>query len=171
MTWRTHILGGTASLWILAAVPHGLDTIGLSVGAAMLGALVPDLDAPKSKLQSLTMGGIRPVAPLGWIVSALFPHRGPLHSLLGLYVFSMLISVPLVAVVGWQASVALSLGYASHLALDACTVRGVPVSWPSRRRYWLLPEALRIATSDEWEGVYAALLGVLTLILLIAQLA
>jgi inner membrane protein len=169
MTWRTHILGGTACLWVLAAVPHGLDAVGLSAGAAMLGALVPDLDAPKSKLQSISMGGIRPIAPLGWVVSALFPHRGPLHSLLGLYVFTMLVSLPLAAAVGWQASVALSLGYASHIALDACTVRGVPVCWPNRESYWLLPERLRITTGGDLEPLYTSLLGMLTVALLLGQ--
>jgi membrane-bound metal-dependent hydrolase YbcI (DUF457 family) len=42
MTYRTHILAGTATVWTLAALPHGMDLAGLSAGAAILGSLLPD---------------------------------------------------------------------------------------------------------------------------------
>ena len=46
MTWRTHVVGGLASLGLLAAVPAPLSVEALApvVLAAAFGSLLPDLD-------------------------------------------------------------------------------------------------------------------------------
>lgn len=172
MTYRTHVLGGTASVWVLATMPGGLDAIGLSCVFAVLGSLLPDLDAGSSKLQSLSVKGIRPFVPVGWLVRGIVGHRGPLHSWMALYAVTMLVSLPFGAYAGWQAATALSLGYASHLLLDMCTVTGLRVWWPfSLRTFWLPPKWLRVVTNGEWEGVYTMALGALTLGLLVSMLS
>ena len=170
MTYRTHILGGTASLWALAILPHGPDALGISCLVAGFGALLPDLDASSSKLQTLSISGIRPFMPVGWAVSQVFPHRSPLHSLAAVGVVTALLSTPLALWLGWQAGAALTLGYASHLLLDMCTVRGLMLLYPSRAPHWAVPPKLRIVTGGEWEHVYTATLGALTLILLMRRL-
>lgn len=51
MTWRTHLVGGIASLWLLHLLPGSLTTgsdasnLGLLALLAGLGALLPDLSS------------------------------------------------------------------------------------------------------------------------------
>jgi len=135
---------------------------------AALAALLPDLDAPRSKIRSLALGPFRPLDPLGDLLHGAWGHRGPLHSLLGLIVFGLICALPLALLWGWVYGAAALLGYASHLALDAMTRHGVPLlpargkdgRWDLRRRRHLLPRALRFVTGSAAEDVLqAALLG------------
>jgi membrane-bound metal-dependent hydrolase YbcI (DUF457 family) len=52
--------------------------------------------------------------------------------------------------------VALSLGYASHLAGDACTRTGIPLLYPRRTHYHLLPHRTRVVTGSEYEELFFA---------------
>lgn len=152
-------------------MPDGSSAIGLSCVCAALGALLPDLDANSSKLQAMGVKGIRPFVPVGYVVRGVVSHRGPMHSWAALYALTMLIGLPLGAYAGWQAAFALSLGYASHLLLDMCTVTGLRVWWPfSARTRWAVPKFLRVVTGQEWEGAYTMALGALTLGLLVSIL-
>jgi len=178
VTWRTHVLGGVASLWLLKALPEGigsgaaLNNAGALAMAAALGALLPDLDAPRSKVQSLSLwgGGIQPFVLPSLLLHRAFGHRGLLHSAAGLVLFTLLFALPLSLWLGWQPAVALSLGYASHLALDACTKSGIPAWYPDRRRRHLLPPALRLVTGSAAEDVVFALLLLPVLLLLLTNL-
>ena len=96
MTWPTHAAGGIAALWLLTIVPNAVtgqiitsQSIGPLAVLAAGAALLPDLDAPRSKVRSLALGPIRPLDPLGALVYAAWGHRGPLHSLPGLAVFGL----------------------------------------------------------------------------------
>ncbi|MGC4044838.1 MAG: metal-dependent hydrolase [Armatimonas sp.] len=170
MTYRTHLMGGIASLWVLAALPHGTDILALSCAAAGFGALLPDLDANASKLQSLSVKGIRPFVPVGAVIRQTYSHRGPLHSLVAVGAVALLGAIPLGICLGWQVGVALTFGYASHLMLDMCTRSGLPFFYPNPKTVWLLPKKLRITTGDEWEHLYTATLGILSLALLLSRL-
>ena len=64
---------------------------------------------------------------------------------------------------------ALWLGYASHLTLDACTKTGIP-KWPDAGRYWLLPPALRFVTGSEAEDRLFLVLGCLVIALCLLHL-
>lgn len=103
--------------------------IGGPVGAATgaLGALLPDVDHPKS------MAGRRAWL-LGGALRLVVSHRGVLHS--GL-VAALLVLAALVA--DQTAVLACAAGWVSHIALDMLNRAGVPLLWPSRRRYWILP--------------------------------
>jgi len=57
-------------------------------------------------------------------------QRGLLYSLVELDLFAAA-AIPLRLAVGWPSSLALMLGYASHLAADACTRSGIPFLYPS----------------------------------------
>lgn len=144
------------------------QNIGALAVIAALTALLPDLDAPRSKIRSLALGPFRPLDPLGDLLHGAWGHRGPLHSLLGLSVFGLLGALPPALLWGWVYGAAAFLGYASHLALDAMTLRGVPLlpargkdgRWGLRRRRHLLPRSLRFVTGSAAEDVLqAALLG------------
>ncbi len=154
------------------------QTIGpLSVLAAA-AALLPDLDAQRSKVRSLSLGPIKPLDPLGGLLYAAWGHRGPLHSLLGLAIFGLACALPLAVAWGWQYGTTLVLGYGSHLMLDAMTRHGVPLlptrgkggRWGLKRRRHLLPPALRFVTGSQAEDVLQAILFGLDLLLLLKHL-
>ena len=171
MLWRTHVLAGIGSLWLLQPLPGVLtkENLPLLIGLSALGALLPDLDAVEAKIKHLEVGGVQPFAPLASLMHQTFGHRGRLHSLLGLAVVTA-ISVPLGFWLCWQAPLALSLGYASHLLLDACTRTGIPLI-RSQERVHLLPKRLRFVTGSLAEEALLPLLAIAVVILLLTQLA
>lgn len=123
MTGKTHFAMGIFSGLILYQY-MGLDLNSAAlVGAAAIGALVPDLDSPAS-----TLGRLLPINPF----SAL-RHRGIMHSALMLILGAVLWyynQQPIWLVFGM-------VGYASHLLGDAITKQGIPFLFP-------LPFRLRI---------------------------
>ena len=153
-------------------------TVGSLAALAAGAALLPDLDASRSKIRSLAVGPIRPFDPLGALIYAALGHRGPLHSLPGLALFGLIAGLP--ALLGWGGTyaAALLLGFGSHLALDAMTRHGVPLlptrgrdgRWGFRHRYHLLPPRLRFVTGSSAEDVLQAVLFGLTLLLLLKNL-
>ncbi len=177
MTWRTHVLGGVSSLWLIALIPGatggsaGADNLGLLAAVAALGALLPDLDATDSKLRHLNLGaGVEPFVLPGRAMNRLLGHRGLLHSGWGIALFALLLALPLSLLMGWQPGVALLLGYTSHVALDACTKSGVPLFYPKRRRFWLLPPAFRVVTGGVAESALFVPLALAVLLLLLRTL-
>lgn len=176
MQWKTHILAGLASLWVLEFVPTGASAhiTPLAIGFATFGAMLPDLDAKESKIKSLAVAGVHPFALPAQAMSSSFGHRGFLHSASALLLV-VLLSLPTCLFYGWQPWAALALGYASHLAADACTRSGVPISYvpflnPTKRRYHLLPRSMRFATGSEAEAALLPLIALLVLMLLLRQL-
>jgi inner membrane protein len=174
MMGRSHALVGVGSLWLLAPIPGGLsgtgplEGIGLLAAVAAFGALLPDLDAARSKLSSWEVAGVRPLVPLAAIVHRAWGHRGPLHSLYGLVVAGC-VGGALIPLWGWRLAAALFLGYASHLAADACTRTGIPfLPWRSRR-YWLLPPNLRISTGSSAEDALLPFLALAALSVLLVH--
>ena len=155
--WRTHVTGGVAMLWLLAPLPQfaSTDTMVLACMAAGLGALMPDLDATNSKIRNLGSGGIYPFAPVAVHMNREYRHRGALHSPLGLLTFGMICLLLALYGAGLPAF-ALWLGYVSHLALDACTVSGIPFE-PLRKRLYLLPKRLRVVTNSPYEEIVFAI--------------
>jgi inner membrane protein len=81
-----------------------------------------------------------------------------------------------VTVAGWLAGwylgysdvgLSFGLGYLSHVALaDALTIAGVPLLWPWRKKFHLLPRPLRIRTG----GLVEQLIGLVLVCLLVAWL-
>lgn len=180
LTWPTHAAGGIAALWLLAACPGTLapETIGPLALIAAGAALIPDLDAPRSKARSLALGPFRPLDALGALIHAAWGHRGPLHSLLGLAAFGLLAALPLALRWGWVYGAAALLGYGSHLALDAMTRHGIPAllergrdgRWGFRRRRHLLPRAWLFSTGSAAEDALQAILLCASLALLILNM-
>ena len=173
MTWRTHALGGVASLWLLRPVIHEGDaaSFGLLAGLAALGALLPDLDANEAKIRHLNLvPGVEPFALPAVLLSRLLGHRGLLHSLLGWGIVALALGLPLALFVGVLPAVALLLGYASHIILDGSTKHGVPLLYPRKSRWHALPAALRVTTGSAAEDAFFVPLALLCLGLLLSAL-
>jgi inner membrane protein len=117
---RTHALAG-ATIGLIVAGPIG-------AGAGVIGALLPDIDHPNSKISRVIK------LPL----YLAFTHRGILHSgLLCAIVFALALVVPPEAYRLY--ALAAAAGWLSHITLDAATISGVPLLWPVRFKLSLLP--------------------------------
>lgn len=171
MMGRTHALFGITALWLLKPLDLiTTDNLAPLVIIAMLGALSPDLDAGESKLKRFAVAGITPFAPLSLMLHHSFGHRGLLHSLVGLSLFTVLCALPLALWLGWPFGMALSLGYASHLLADAATKSGIPLLYPRRQRYHLLPNGWRFTTGSMAEEMLLPFLAFAVLLLLLGQI-
>ena len=172
MTWSTHAILGINTLWLFEILPQGPDplNVGILAAVAAFGALLPDLDASQSKIKYLSISGLKPFYLPSEALHRWLGHRGLLHSLLGLGIVTLLV-LPLAVWWGWTVPLALLLGYASHLAADACTRFGVPLLYPRKQRYHLLPRPLRFVTGSQAEDMLFVLGAVAALCLLLRHLA
>ncbi|MDR9785768.1 MAG: metal-dependent hydrolase [Peptococcaceae bacterium MAG4] len=127
MLWRTHFLAGAAAGLLIAG---NADVKGAAISASIAGiaALLPDLDDPKSKLGHL-------VAPASWAVKATVGHRGPLHSLLGVFAATLVATILNHGSIAFASTVA--VGCLSHLVMDSLNPQGVPWLWPYKKRIGL----------------------------------
>jgi membrane-bound metal-dependent hydrolase YbcI (DUF457 family) len=171
MLFRTHLMAGISSLWLLNLLPNTITPSSLAPLAAVaaFGSLLPDLDSATSRIANIEIARIRPLLPLARGVQSWLGHRGLLHSGLGLIGITAC-GLVLVPVWGWQLSAALLLGYASHLLCDAATKRGIPRLRPSGKRFYLLPERLRLTTGSAAEDFVFVLFAALALALLVSHL-
>ena len=69
----------------------------------------------------------------------------------------------------WRPWAALALGYASHLAADACGTTAFP-ALPGRQRYGPLPRRWRITTGSLAEDLLFPFLAAVALLLLLTHL-
>jgi inner membrane protein len=163
MTWRTHVMGGLASLWIMQILPFGVDSTALALSAifSVLGSLLPDLDARESKLSNVQILGVTPLKPVASLLYKRLGHRGAMHSALALIVLSILVGVPLGLFLSPFAGLGLALGYLSHLLLDASTKSGIPLYWPDSDRVHVLPKKLRFVTGSFAEDILFFLLALI----------
>ncbi len=159
MRGHTHALVGATALatietWTGLVQPHPVHDIPtgpvLCLGAAILGSQAPDIDAERSAIKrELGLAGRVVAAGLGLCG---VKHRGLTHT--GLALLAVL------ACAWWggrllgyaDVGLAFGLGYASHLLADGMTLSGVPLCWPRRGRFHLLPRPLRLRTGGpaEW---------------------
>jgi membrane-bound metal-dependent hydrolase YbcI (DUF457 family) len=164
MEGRSHLLVGLTAGVVLDSVVHLTGdplTIAKTVPLSLLvnkgifyfmvgfGALLPDIDNARS-----TMG-----RKLGWVskeIQRIAGHRTFFHSILGLF-FGSLLAIGLEQVVSYllvqqgyivPAEVvsgshlvffAVLFGCIMHIAADALTEGGVPLFWPSHKRYGFPP--------------------------------
>ncbi len=141
MMWHMHAAIGAGAMWLLLPfVPMDvLASITIVMAFCVVEALMPDLDAVESKIKHVKLMGIKPLVLVSRAINRDFGQRGLLHSMRGWATWMVLIS-PLVLWLGIMPVLALSLGYISHLAGDACTRTGIPCSIHQRNNsiYYLL---------------------------------
>lgn len=128
MMARTHMVAGGAA-WMLfsTAITREVNPALMLVSA--WAALLPDIDHPGSVVG-------RKVLPISLLISGIFGHRGITHSLIA----TLLMTVGALHFLqaGSSAGIivaAISVGYLSHLFTDWLTPSGIPLLWPSKRRF------------------------------------
>jgi len=128
MMAKSHVVVGIAA-WVAAApLLHFSPVDPLYLGLAVAGALLPDVDHPQSWIGRRTR-------PLSTTLAKILGHRGVTHSAI-----AVLGLVALLLHVGYRRGEvsALAIGYASHLAADMLTPRGLRLAWPLKQS-WGLP--------------------------------
>lgn len=158
MQGHTHALFGLVTLaavqtvtplvqsHLLAGFPAGAA---LCAGAAILGALAPDIDAEDSTIKH-ELGGAGAVASWGLGLAGV-KHRGLTH-----YGLTAVLALAAAWLIGGQfglgdVGLAFGLGYLSHILADAMTKQGVPLWGPLAGQFHLLPKALCMRTGSPAE--------------------
>ena len=128
MKGASHMLmGASAGAVLSVAVTGHMDPV--TVSASSIGALLPDLDHPRSKLG-------RKVLPVSLILWLVIGHRGMSHSLVAWGIIGTIAAaVSIYAPTLTLPLSGLALGYGVHLLGDAMTYSGIPLMWPARKRY------------------------------------
>jgi inner membrane protein len=124
MMAHSHVVFGVAIWTASTAIMGGHASGPIDLGLVAIGSLLPDIDHPSSWFG-------RRLPFISWPLAALVGHRGVTHSAL--------------AFAGWVAAIwacgstlwlgPLAIGYLSHLLGDCLTPSGIPLLWPSRRRF------------------------------------
>src|SRR5215210_5011 len=159
MNATTHAIFGVATLAGYSLLVGGEPPL-YAYPAAVVAAWIPDVDNPRSRLGNGLSRTKSPVLnaltrPASWILrtmsfvlSCTVGHRTLTHSLVGLALFAVIVSS--IAPFSPSLFFALVAGYASHLVADALNTRGVPLLWPVRRPFRLLPRGVRSGGAVEF---------------------
>ncbi len=125
----THVVIGTTGYVFLKTQILDSPFTPLEFGAVFIGSLIPDIDHPKSWLGKRLWFISHPLARI-------FGHRGLTHSLLGLAIISILVCIGFSSQLQERITIlAFCLGYSLHLLADWNTSSGIPLLWPSSKRY------------------------------------
>ena len=125
---------------------------------ATIGALLPDIDTPKSAIGRL-------MPPFSAWLERKIGHRQATHSLLALFMLSLALA-PLI-IINLFFWVALLFGYLSHLIIDATNKSGVPLFYPSPLRA-VVPksEKYRIAVGSKGEIILFTFISITAFLIL-----
>lgn len=168
MMWHTHAAMGASTVCLLLPLlpPEDSSVVAVLMGFTVVGAMMPDLDAVESKIKHVQVMDIKPFVSISRAINRDLGHRGLLHSLWGWVGWTLLI-LPLGVITHWYCVIALSLGYASHLAGDACTRTGIPLLYPWRTNFYLPPVWLRVVTGSEMEEVFFVIFALISMAMLL----
>ncbi|CAD5245069.1 metal-dependent hydrolase [Thermococcus camini] len=144
MMWYTHVVFGV--LFYLTAILLGAPMNPLDIGIAAFGALMPDIDHPKSYISTKLPGGN--------VMPRFVEHRGVTHTVEAALLMTALVGGLAYWITNsyWPA-VAFLIGYVSHLFADTLTVSGIKWS-----RFSSFHPRGKIRTGTRGEGV--VLIGV-----------
>jgi len=116
MLFFTHLMLGIVSFFLVKGYFNANIWFFLVL---LLGAILPDIDEYKSKINQWS--GI-----IGKTVSLLVKHRGIFHS----FVFALFLFFVISSFFGFTYGWALLIGYFSHLVGDSLTPMGVQMFYP-----------------------------------------
>lgn len=166
MRGRTHIVGGVAIgllafnyIEMLNVNISESNSLILATGGLVLGALLPDIDHPRSMI-SLK------IKPIGFILSKLFKHREYTHSIVGSLSMTFLIGI-LINLLGINNDInylflkALFIGIASHILLDMLTFHGVALLYPFTKKRIRLLGNLYLPRTLEW-GIWEIIISLVS---------
>ena len=151
MMWYTHVVFGV--FFYLVAVLLGAPAWPLLIGMAAFGALMPDIDHPKSFISTKLPGGT--------VMPRFVEHRGATHTVEAALLITALVGGLAYWITNsyWFA-VAFFIGYISHLFADTLTVSGIKWSLFSNFH----PRG-RIRTGTKGEGLVLILMTFATIVL------
>ncbi len=160
MTGKNHMLFGAAlSFYVLPKL--GISTNIITTAAASVGALVPDIDHPGSKINKIMLPiknrlgkmmiysgigsfliykykGVNSLVFLGiiMIIIGLSHHRSFTHSILGTILLSVVSFMVLQNYLSYNLIIAFITGIISHLMADYLTKQGIELFYPvSNKNY------------------------------------
>jgi len=165
MTGKTHTVGGVALALTVTTLtglyyPDGINvslaTTGVYLACAGTGALLPDIDTKRSTVS-------QEHKVVSFFSRLFLTHRGFTHSplclaILGiiLYIAKTILKMPFLDIV----FTGFLLGYGSHIILDSFNPKGVPLLYPSKKRF----SFGNVKTSGFWENfVFFALTCVIAI--------
>jgi inner membrane protein len=125
MMARSHVVVAAAAWVVVAPLLHLPAFDANTLGLAIAGALLPDIDHPGSWVG-------RRARPVSTAIAAVLGHRGVTHSALAV---AGLVALLVYTGTHRGAVWALAVGYLSHLAADMLTPRGLRLAWPLRRSW------------------------------------
>ncbi len=178
LTGKTHQVLGVSSgitYFLLGSTPHyNPATFGSVLVFSCLGALLPDMDQPNSKLWHILPFG----HTVGKIPDSLLEHRNLTHSFLGVGLVGVGLFFFLRLFPGYWGIdaqivfIATMLSYVSHLFADMWTNEGIPLFFPYKKFFGLPPKpfnGIRVATGEWFENL--VIFPAITLFLLIYLIA
>lgn len=149
MMGTTHLIGGFAAGCAAAEFCPSIPTKATMITLGTLGGIVPDIDHKGSKIAH-----VLPV--LSWIVRLFSDHRGLFHCpLLYVVLYGLIQLLQIQNDLAITAINGLFLGILSHLFLDACNAKGIPLLFPFSRKHFHI---LKIQTNSFMEMCIRCLL-------------
>ncbi|MBM7555959.1 metal-dependent hydrolase [Halanaerobacter jeridensis] len=128
--------------------------------AAVVGALMPDLDHAQSKMGQLLWFISKPLKFFG------IKHRGLTHSLVGIVLFNLLskqlVTHNWIEITTWWG---LNIGYISHIVADMMNVQGLPLLFPNDKRFKFHSNI----TTNSWQEQFLVFIVSLAIIIIILQ--
>ena len=167
MSTLLHISGYFLVLFALLIVFDKKLELKMFVGLPFV--FLPDIDIKYSFVSSYLSRFLRWLSPgLEFYIEdidILYGHRGPVHSLLFVFIVSLVLFP--VALISWWVWVSIVVALVSHLMIDALSPMGVPLFYPALHR-WVTPFSFskQIPVGSLREGSAAIVMSVICLILL-----
>lgn len=168
MTWRTHVAIGANAVWLMPFFGTVDKSILVLLPAAVIGSLLPDIDATSAKIH-YAAGGVLGIFK-GAFYGKYFHHRGVMHSFFAALLLLIILIVifnntyPLLPYV-------FTLAYISHPIIDGFNT-GVGYLYPFvLKRFSLLPRPLRfkVGSPADFLLMMAGIFGLLIFFVGFAQ--
>lgn len=130
---------------------------------AALGSLLPDIDHPQSWIGSRFV-------PISFPIWAVFGHRGITHSLIAIVSLVLILAFyqQSMVIAGYDWLLPLMIGYLSHLFADYLSNSGIPLFYPSKRKF-RAPITVQTGGVSEYLLVYAMVVAFAFFLLFVQQ--
>lgn len=169
MKGTTHILGGmaiSAGVASISPIPLVASQTIVILGGGIIGALLPDIDHPNSKIsRSNIFTGVTSAA-----VSNVTGHRGAIHTPIAMIIIAIVLGCFIENPLGYSYSSFLYkgfvMGFLSHLLLDTLSPGGIMWGYPANKKYFSI---MSIKTGSGYEFLVKIVLIFLILFILISN--
>lgn len=135
MQWKTHIFGGSVAGGVILTAYFNKDfslgseplfLVPATMAMAVLGGLFPDIDLETSKVG-------QHAKTMSFIVNRFFGHRTIFHAPLFYLLLYLFLREPLQQY--HILLLAFTAGALSHIVLDMCNAKGIPLLYPAKGNY------------------------------------